>query len=253
MRLLDPSRVNADDYAPEKSKSKWFAMFYLCIPVGFALGYILGGLAAPALGWRAAFFIEGSVMIPFVIFCLQASSASSERAVGCAQARVWPAAPSARGAAARAPAGLVRPQAQPLQLHGTTSQKALLSTDEAGDGAGGSPSAAAAAHGHKHASECPPSLLRRAWQFGARAGQQSSPGERAADTPLREGTVPHRPHAVAAKPSTTRAAAGFWHKVRHHAGVFWADVRVVLRQRVFVMTCVAYTLYVAVLGVYAYW
>jgi hypothetical protein len=36
--------------------------------VGFALGYIYGGLVAAALGWRAAFFIAGGVMVPFVIF-----------------------------------------------------------------------------------------------------------------------------------------------------------------------------------------
>ena len=34
---------------------------------------------------------------------------------------------------------------------------------------------------------------------------------------------------------------------------FMLDVRQVLRQRTWVMTCMAYTLYVAVLGVYAYW
>lgn len=33
----------------------------------------MGGLVAPALGWRAAFLLEGSVMIPFVIFALRAA------------------------------------------------------------------------------------------------------------------------------------------------------------------------------------
>ncbi|GAX75013.1 hypothetical protein CEUSTIGMA_g2459.t1 [Chlamydomonas eustigma] len=30
-----------DDWAPPKAKSQWFAAFYLCIPVGFAMGYIV--------------------------------------------------------------------------------------------------------------------------------------------------------------------------------------------------------------------
>eukprot|EP00879_Flechtneria_rotunda_P017725 GHRR01018581.1.p1 GENE.GHRR01018581.1~~GHRR01018581.1.p1 ORF type:complete len:498 (+),score=156.86 GHRR01018581.1:326-1819(+) len=58
-----------DDYAPAAQKASWFATFYLCIPVGFAAGYIYGGLVAAALGWRAAFLIEAAVMVPFVVFC----------------------------------------------------------------------------------------------------------------------------------------------------------------------------------------
>eukprot|EP00775_Hariotina_reticulata_P010079 gene10079-10234_t len=57
-----------DDYAPAEHKARWFATFYLCIPVGFAAGYIFGGVVAAALGWRAAFFIESAVMVPFVAF-----------------------------------------------------------------------------------------------------------------------------------------------------------------------------------------
>jgi hypothetical protein len=34
--------MHADDYAPVKEKATWFATFFLCIPVGFALGYITG-------------------------------------------------------------------------------------------------------------------------------------------------------------------------------------------------------------------
>lgn len=60
---------NADDTAPPASKSRWLATFYLCIPVGYAAGYILGGLIAPALGWRAAFLIEAAAMLPFAAFC----------------------------------------------------------------------------------------------------------------------------------------------------------------------------------------
>ncbi|KAL3133909.1 hypothetical protein ABBQ32_008365 [Trebouxia sp. C0010 RCD-2024] len=58
-----------DDTAPPARKSRWLATFYLCIPVGYAAGYILGGLIAPALGWRAAFLLEAAAMVPFAAFC----------------------------------------------------------------------------------------------------------------------------------------------------------------------------------------
>ena len=47
----------------------WLASFYLCIPVGYALGYIYGGIVGVALGWRAAFLIEALAMLPFVAVC----------------------------------------------------------------------------------------------------------------------------------------------------------------------------------------
>ncbi|CAL8463948.1 g3483 [Coccomyxa elongata] len=58
-----------DDNAPPQSKTRWLATFYLCIPVGYALGYIFGGVVAGPLGWRAAFLLEAAAMAPFVAFC----------------------------------------------------------------------------------------------------------------------------------------------------------------------------------------
>ena len=37
--------------------------------MGYAAGYILGGIIAPALGWRAAFLLEAVAMLPFAVFC----------------------------------------------------------------------------------------------------------------------------------------------------------------------------------------
>jgi len=37
--------------------------------VGYAAGYILGGVIAPALGWRAPFLLEAAAMLPFAVFC----------------------------------------------------------------------------------------------------------------------------------------------------------------------------------------
>lgn len=61
-----------DDNAPAASKTKWLAGFYLTIPVGYACGYIFGGLVGSALGWRSAFWLEACCMAPFALFCLSA-------------------------------------------------------------------------------------------------------------------------------------------------------------------------------------
>ena len=42
------------------------------MPVGYALGYIFGGIVGVALGWRAAFMIEALAMVPAGLFCLLA-------------------------------------------------------------------------------------------------------------------------------------------------------------------------------------
>lgn len=63
-----------DDRAPAARKTLWLATFYLCIPVGFALGYVLGGVVHGSLGWdgdwRIAFVAESTAMLPFVLFLL---------------------------------------------------------------------------------------------------------------------------------------------------------------------------------------
>jgi MFS transporter, Spinster family, sphingosine-1-phosphate transporter len=57
------------DYFPERVRGRVFAIFYAAIPVGSALGYILGGLVDRRYGWRAAFFIAG---LPGLLFAVLA-------------------------------------------------------------------------------------------------------------------------------------------------------------------------------------
>jgi len=57
------------DYFPEAKRGRTFAVFYVAIPVGAAVGYLLGGLIEPALGWRAAFYVVG---LPGVLLALLA-------------------------------------------------------------------------------------------------------------------------------------------------------------------------------------
>ena len=47
------------DYFPVRTRGRAFAIFGMAIPVGAALGYIVGGLIAPRLGWRYAFYVGG--------------------------------------------------------------------------------------------------------------------------------------------------------------------------------------------------
>ena len=35
--------------------------------MGTALGYLVGGLVGTSYGWRAAFFLEGSIMFPLIV------------------------------------------------------------------------------------------------------------------------------------------------------------------------------------------
>ncbi|XVF68141.1 hypothetical protein PTKIN_Ptkin10aG0179900 [Pterospermum kingtungense] len=56
-----------DDNAPAAQKTAWLAIFYMCIPTGYALGYVYGGVVGTHLNWRFAFWMEAIVMLPFAI------------------------------------------------------------------------------------------------------------------------------------------------------------------------------------------
>jgi MFS family permease len=48
-----------EEISDAKNKNRWLAIFYVAIPVGSALGFLLGGLLEHRYGWRSAFFIAG--------------------------------------------------------------------------------------------------------------------------------------------------------------------------------------------------
>ena len=48
------------DYFPRERRGRVFAIFFAAIPIGSALGYIVGGLVDHYLGWRQAFFVAGA-------------------------------------------------------------------------------------------------------------------------------------------------------------------------------------------------
>jgi MFS transporter, Spinster family, sphingosine-1-phosphate transporter len=61
------------DVFPASWRNRVFAVFYMAIPVGSALGYVLGGWADHAFGWRRAFFIVGlpGLLLAAVAFALR--------------------------------------------------------------------------------------------------------------------------------------------------------------------------------------
>jgi len=68
--VVTPSLL-ADCYTAER-RARVLGVFYAAIPVGSALGYILGGVVGEAYGWRAAFFIAGApgAVLAFVLLLL---------------------------------------------------------------------------------------------------------------------------------------------------------------------------------------
>lgn len=47
------------DYFPRERRGRMLSLFFLAIPVGSALGYILGGQLGQAFGWQRAFLLVG--------------------------------------------------------------------------------------------------------------------------------------------------------------------------------------------------
>jgi MFS family permease len=58
------------DAFPERMRGRIFAVFYMAIPVGAALGYVLGGQIDRMYNWRAAFFVAGAPGLVLALIAL---------------------------------------------------------------------------------------------------------------------------------------------------------------------------------------
>jgi MFS transporter, Spinster family, sphingosine-1-phosphate transporter len=58
------------DYFPADKRGRVMAIFFCAIPVGSALGYVVGGLMDLHFGWRVAFFVAGIPGLALAILCL---------------------------------------------------------------------------------------------------------------------------------------------------------------------------------------
>jgi predicted MFS family arabinose efflux permease len=59
------------DYFPQAQRGRAMAVFFCAIPVGSALGYIVGGLMGAHFGWRSAFFVAGVPGLALALLCLR--------------------------------------------------------------------------------------------------------------------------------------------------------------------------------------
>jgi MFS transporter, Spinster family, sphingosine-1-phosphate transporter len=68
--VVTPSLLS--DCYPAAQRARVLGVFYAAIPVGSALGYIVGGVVGEAYGWRAAFFVAGApgAALAFVLLLL---------------------------------------------------------------------------------------------------------------------------------------------------------------------------------------
>jgi len=58
------------DYFPRGRRGRVMAIFFCAIPVGSALGYVVGGLMGAHFGWRTAFFVAGIPGLALALLCL---------------------------------------------------------------------------------------------------------------------------------------------------------------------------------------
>ncbi len=58
------------DYFPARQRARVMAIFFCAIPVGSALGYVVGGLVDKHYGWRMAFFVAGVPGLMLAALCL---------------------------------------------------------------------------------------------------------------------------------------------------------------------------------------
>lgn len=65
---IGPSLLS--DYFPRDQRGRVMAIFFCAIPVGSALGYVVGGLMDVHFGWRMAFFVAGIPGIVLGLICL---------------------------------------------------------------------------------------------------------------------------------------------------------------------------------------
>jgi MFS family permease len=59
------------DYFPVRQRGRVMAIFFCAIPVGSALGYVVGGLVDVHFGWRMAFFVAGVPGLAMAALCLK--------------------------------------------------------------------------------------------------------------------------------------------------------------------------------------
>jgi predicted MFS family arabinose efflux permease len=74
------------DYWPPEQRNRILTLFYLALPIGAALGYILGGTLGQAYGWKMPFYVAAApglvvVLLVWIFLREPARGASEPRAI----------------------------------------------------------------------------------------------------------------------------------------------------------------------------
>ncbi|HVS52145.1 MAG TPA: MFS transporter [Opitutaceae bacterium] len=79
------------DLFPARRRNMMISIFYLAIPVGSALGVILGGMIAAKHGWRAAFMWAGypGLLLAFILFFLREPARGATESEPAGAAHGW--------------------------------------------------------------------------------------------------------------------------------------------------------------------
>jgi MFS family permease len=72
-----------DDIAPPSKKGGWLSFFFAAIPIGSALGYLIGGAVLGIThSWRSAFFVAGGPGVVLALVCLLIAEPAHTRKEG---------------------------------------------------------------------------------------------------------------------------------------------------------------------------
>lgn len=94
---LSPTII--DDLTEPDRKNRVLALFYSAIPVGSALGYVLGGKLEHAFGWESAFYVAGAPGIVLALLVLAIEEPARQPAAVTPQTPDPAAMPQTSGAA----------------------------------------------------------------------------------------------------------------------------------------------------------
>ncbi len=80
------------DYFPREKRGRMLSLFFLAIPVGSALGYLLGGQLGQAFGWQRAFLLVGlpGLLLALPLYFLAEPRRSNDSADSSATEKVLP-------------------------------------------------------------------------------------------------------------------------------------------------------------------
>lgn len=87
-----PSYALIADYFPRERRARALAIFSLGVPIGLALGTLIGAYIAAAISWRAAFYamgVAGVILAPILLYFVR-DPAKSETAATAAIGGVFP-------------------------------------------------------------------------------------------------------------------------------------------------------------------